>query len=127
MDQYASLLGSSKTTVFNYEKDKRAPDVHYIVKVLGLHPSINPTWLVLGEGSMERGADQPPASVPKSVNLSLLETVIVAVEEHLASTKGQLPPTKKARLISIVYDMYANKEDKKVDKAVVINLFELAA
>jgi len=127
MDQYASRLGVSKTTVFNYEKNRRAPDVTFLLKILEIHNNISPNWLLTGEGPINRDADQLSSRTNKEFDLSLLETAIAAIEEHLASIDGHLPPAKKAKLIAIIYDLYAGKEEKKVDKAVVINLFELAA
>lgn len=53
-DLYAPQLGVSRTSIANYETDKRSPDHIFITKVLELHPDINPTWLITGEGPMTR-------------------------------------------------------------------------
>ncbi|WP_448874419.1 helix-turn-helix domain-containing protein [Desulfobulbus propionicus] len=126
-DKYAPKLDVSLTTIANYENGLRSPDATFLLKVLDIHNNISPCWLLTGEGPINRDADQLSTRTNKEFDLSLLETVIAAIEEHLASIDGYLPPAKKAKLIAIIYDLYAGKEEKKVDKAVVINLFELAA
>jgi len=126
-DKYAPKLDVSLTTIANYENGHRSPDATFLLKVLEIHNNISPGWLLAGEGPIKRDADQLSTRTNKEFDLSLLETVIAAIEEHLASIDGHLPPAKKAKLIAIIYDLYAGKEEKKVDKAVVINLFELAA
>lgn len=62
-----------------------------------------------------------------SIDSELLEAVIEAVEEYLEEVKGFLPSKKKAQLIVALYDLFFAKEERKVDKATVIQLVKLAA
>lgn len=52
---FARDLGIHKNTLLNYEKgDRRSPDADLLLKVLELRPTINPTWLLTGEGQKEK-------------------------------------------------------------------------
>lgn len=124
---FAEMVGVHNSTFSRWERGEQFPSQPDICKILQIRPLINPTWFLTGEGPIERCADQPHSCVTNLADHSLLEAVIAAVEEHLAAIKGKLPPAKKAQLIITLYDLFASKEDKKVDKAVVISLFKLAA
>lgn len=50
------MTGIAKNTLVNYENDISAPQSNFLNKILELHPDINPTWLLTGEGSMRREA-----------------------------------------------------------------------
>ena len=126
-DIFSPKCGVSRSTLANYETGISDPPHGFLVKILELRQNINPLWLFIGEGPMERPADPQPANAAKSLDLSLLEDILAAVEEHLCKGQLRLAPDKKAKLITILYDMFAGKGDKKVDKAVVVSLFELAA
>lgn len=125
-EKYAPKLGVSLTTIANYEGERRSPDAVFLQKILEIHKHVNPTWLLTGEGPMERCVDQQQA-VPAAFKRSLLKDVVEAVEEHLNSRDLELAPDKKAELIALLYEMFAEKEEKKVDKAVVLSLVKLAA
>lgn len=115
-------------TLGRWERGEQYPSQPDICNILKIRTSINPTWLLTGEGPMERSAaEQLPVSAGCPVDCSLMEAVIAAVEDHLAKGRKRLAPDKKAKLITILYDIFAKKEEKKVDKAVVVSLFELAA
>jgi transcriptional regulator with XRE-family HTH domain len=126
-DRYAPSLGVSLTTIANYENGLRVPDAAFLVKVLGLHPHINPTWLLTGEGPQERRLANVPAGAEVPIDPELLAAVIAAVEEHLALVRKRLHPDKKAQLIITLYDLFSDKEEKTVDRAAVISLIKLAA
>lgn len=52
---FARDLEIHKNTLLNYEKgDRRSPDADFLLKVLKLRPTINPAWLLTGEGQKER-------------------------------------------------------------------------
>lgn len=56
-----------------------------------------------------------------------MRAVIEAVEEHLQAESKQLPPVKKAELITTLYEMFSEEENKQVDKKTVAKLIRLAS
>jgi transcriptional regulator with XRE-family HTH domain len=61
-EKFAPQTSISKTTLVNYESDIRDPGAGYLYKLLELYPDVNPTWLLTGEGNMERDADRGTVS-----------------------------------------------------------------
>jgi transcriptional regulator with XRE-family HTH domain len=124
-DTFAPKCGVSRNTLANYETGKSDPVSSFLHTILAICPSTEPKWLLTGEGPMERGANTPPAN--GKVDRSLLQDVIAAVEEFLDDRDLELVPDRKAELITVLYDMFVEKYEKKVDKAVVLSLVKLAA
>jgi hypothetical protein len=58
------------------------------------------------------------------VNEALLEAMIESVEAGLQQIGGELPPTKKAKLIAAIYRIYQAGGDAR--KAPVLELVKLA-
>lgn len=125
--RFAEMVGVHVNTLSRWERGEQFPNQPDICKILQIRPSVNPEWFLAGEGPMERGADQQVVAKTESCDLSLLQDVIAAVEEFLDDRDLELVPDKKAELITVLYDMFAEKEEKKVDKAVVVRLVKLAA
>ena len=123
---FAEMVGVHNSTFSRWERGEQYPSQPDICKILQICPQVNPTWFLTGEGPMERGAD-PQQSTPTAFKRSLLKDVVEAVEEHLDSRDLELVPDKKAELITVLYEMFAEKEEKKIDKAVVLSLVKLAA
>lgn len=61
------------------------------------------------------------------VDDDLLQLVIETIEEHLDKMHKRLPPTKKAQLVTLVYEMHAEEKERTVDKAKILTLVKLAA
>lgn len=61
-DKFAPQTGISKTALVNYETNERTPPSDYLVKILEQFPSINPAWLLMGEGEMYRNGRRTLAS-----------------------------------------------------------------
>lgn len=53
-EAFASSMEVSKNTIVNYENDDRVPDALFLKKIIELDPSINPSWLLTGDGEMRR-------------------------------------------------------------------------
>lgn len=53
-EAFAAALAVSKNTIVNYENDSRVPDAIFLNNIIELDPSINPSWLLTGEGEMRR-------------------------------------------------------------------------
>lgn len=135
------MMEVSKNTLVAYEKDERCPGADFLNKLLQLFPEINPTWLLTGEGEMKRndavlaadygflyGADKPVTrkQVPQLLDEELLQAILEAVEDYLDGVKGHLSATKKAQLITMLYEMSCDEAGRKIDKATVIRLVKIA-
>lgn len=55
-EEFAKILDVHKNTVVRFESEKGKPNIEELNKVLTAFPDINPTWLLTGEGEMNRGA-----------------------------------------------------------------------
>jgi len=91
-DELAARLNVSKMTVGRWERGEREPDYSNIVAILKEFSSINPGWLLTGEGPKEL-----------DVALQLLTNVIMEVEGVLNEKGSVLAPVKKAKLITYLY------------------------
>ena len=49
--EFGERLGCSKSSIINYEKNNRAPDTIFLVKLLKEF-NVNANWLLLGTGNM---------------------------------------------------------------------------
>lgn len=54
-NEFASTLATSSRNVYNYLDEGRAPSVDFLQRVLTRYPSLDPGWLLMGEGEMIRG------------------------------------------------------------------------
>lgn len=124
-DSFSPKCGVSRSTLANYETGISDPPSGFLVKILELRQEISPLWLFIGEGPKERTGKT--AQIDGEVDSSLLKDVIAAVEEFLDDRDLELAPDRKAELITVLYDMFVEKYEKKVDKAVVLSLVKLAA
>ncbi|MCX5876702.1 MAG: helix-turn-helix transcriptional regulator [Deltaproteobacteria bacterium] len=91
-DELAARLNVSKMTVGRWERGEREPDYSNLVAILKEFSSINPGWLLTGEGPKEL-----------DVALQLLTNVIMEVEGVLDEEDLVLAPAKKAKLITYLY------------------------
>jgi hypothetical protein len=82
-------------------------------------------WIKTGEGEMKLGVATSKTSL--SDDLQTLRLTIQAVEEHLQAEGKQLPPAKKSELITTLYEIFIEEEDRKVDKKTVAKLIKLAS
>jgi len=68
-----------------------------------------------------------PGEATDKTDLKTMRAVIEAVEEHLQAEGLQLPPAKKAELITTLYEMFSEEEGRAVDKKTVAKLIKLAS
>lgn len=72
IEDFAELLGVSKTSLANYERDKQTPGCHFFIKVCAVFGGTVVGW-VLGDGD---DADIERMNVPHIVkNFDKLETI----------------------------------------------------
>ena len=75
-DTFATMLGVSKTTIVNYEKNSRSPDALFLHKVLKAFPEINPTWLLTGNGDR---TSMPTTNVSREPRAA---TIVSDLDDH---------------------------------------------
>ena len=109
-DQYARLLGVSLTTVANYETGKRLPGADYLKKVLDLHPQINPTWLLTGEGPMDRENERHQIDQENTCSCES-EDRLKARAEILGKTSGGVDFDLLQHIIGEVADFRMSHQD----------------
>ena len=87
------LAGVTKVSQINYEKSKRSPDLDYLA-ALAAH-GVDALYVVTGHRQIT--ADRPP------IDVSVLRSVIEAVETFLKRGRLSLANEKKADLMVIMY------------------------
>lgn len=83
-------------------------------------------WLLTGVGSMTRTEEIPVPVGRSHVDANALQQIIAAVEDGLMGRKIVLDPSKKARLILLLYE-YSIETGKEVEAELVDKYLELIA
>lgn len=86
---FGSRFGASRNTVMRYESGERTPDAAFIA-ALCKHYGVNPSWLLLGEGSLSLRGDNGEAST------SLAEAPAGYVIKEPVASDGLDVATKKS-------------------------------
>ena len=81
-------------------------------------------WLVTGRGRRETLHAPPPVLNNVPVNISLLESIIDAVDQEVREDERSLPSSKRSMLIATLYGMF--HETQKIDGEAVTRLVKLA-
>ncbi|PRX92086.1 helix-turn-helix domain-containing protein [Paraburkholderia sp. BL25I1N1] len=97
-EKMARQLGLSLRAYANYERGERAVPVE-LVRALYEQFSIDPAWLLTGDGKMILDRD-----VRHRLDQKTLDNVIVAVAQIEQRLPMPLDATKKARLIGLLYE-----------------------
>ena len=114
------ILGFSGATASTWKKRGEIPEGS--LKRASIACNVNLEWLLSGEGEM-----RPDEATDKAADLKTLRAVVEAVEEHLQGEGKNLAPAKKAELIAMLYEMFAEEENRQVDKKTVAKLIRLAS
>lgn len=121
--EMADALGIGHRTYQKYEQEGGNIDTKVFQSLTNL--GFNISWFFRDDVPMR--LNEAPAPPVAAVDEPLLESVIEAVEEYLHGERLTLAPAKKAQLITALYDLFSEEEEKKVNKAVVIRLAKLTA
>ena len=78
-------------------------------------------FVTTGEGEMFLSA-----AGQGEIDVDVLRDVIAGIEAHLKRNRGNLPPAKKAELITLVYEDTMESENKTVDLKSIKKLVSLA-
>lgn len=98
---FAERLGVSPRAYQNYERGEREVPAALIKALYEIY-AIDPIWLLTGPGLK-------PQDLRAEAHADLLVQIIVEVDARLAKMKRRLPPEKKARLISVLYQHFRAK------------------
>ncbi|MDR5645371.1 helix-turn-helix domain-containing protein [Burkholderia cenocepacia] len=97
-EKMAGRLGISLRAYANYERGERAIPID-VVRALYEKFSVDPVWLLTGEGSMLVDRD-----VRYRLDQRTLNAVIATVERIERRLGSPLPTTRQARLIGLLYE-----------------------
>lgn len=107
----------------SYESGTRLPQAEGLRALA--ESGIDLNWLLTGKGQMRHDVS---ANEALPVDEGLLETCIEAVEEELARAGRTLPPAKKAKAVSALYELLADEEgeERRPNVKVVQQFIKLA-
>ncbi|WP_244973312.1 helix-turn-helix domain-containing protein [Paraburkholderia rhynchosiae] len=97
-DKMARQLGLSLRAYANYERGERAIPIE-LLRGLYERFSVDPVWLLSGDGSMILDRD-----VRYRLDQKTLDSVLVSVERIEQRLEAPLDAKKKARLIGLLYE-----------------------
>ena len=123
-DDFANSLGVNKNTVGRWERGEQTPNVDDLNRILQVYPDINPTWLVTGEGEMEKDykAIEILASMfdkEKEASRKLLLDVLESLEKVQAMgwyDIAALPNRERTALIYTLFTLFSEDQFKDLAK-----------
>lgn len=107
---FASKVGVSKNTLVNYRNGATTPNVRFLEKVC-MEFEVSREWLVLGLGSFEpTEALVPTQPLERSrPDPDALRSIILLVESGLSRRNARMTPAKKAELIALLHEHFADR------------------
>ncbi len=135
IDEMATNVGVSRSTIINYESGKRDPDQHYLA---AFAEATGADFLELLRLSLASSPDEPARRMAERLKASTgaasgpagaldaarLRLAIEATEEGLEAAGRVMSPNKKAELVLAVYDLL---EEPTITKERILKLVKLAA
>ncbi len=111
----ARALGIKQSSVASARERKSIPP-KWIIENSDKH-GISSDWLLYGEGPKYRSqasqiSPQSSAAV-SALDLEFIKEIVAIVEETLEKEEFHLPPKKKAELIALLYEEFAEEEERK--------------
>lgn len=80
LPEFAKKVGISRNTLIRYRDGQTSPPVAFLEKVCEGF-SVNPGWLILGQGDPDRLLEQPDLALTKA-DLALIRALRVCGEEY---------------------------------------------
>lgn len=103
--QLATILNINRQNIGAARRRKKIPP-DWIIDI-GKKYNISIDWLFYGEGSKsEKILSTNDTSGCSTVDLNLLEDIIAGAEKYIFENKLELNPSKKAKLIVILYEQF---------------------
>ncbi len=111
----AERIGVQPSSVSHVIAGRNKPGYDFIVSVLRHFPTLNPDWLILGEGEMYRQVSVVPDSLPESAEISpqILSLSDEPVEEPNPEKEVRIEETEQKGEIQV------QVIDKQIDKIIV--------
>lgn len=111
----AKFLGIKHSSVAS-AKDRKSIPLKWIAEISD-KIGISSDWLLYGEGPKYRGQARQvsPQSSPAvaALDLDLIKEIVAITEETLEEQEFHLPPKKKAELIALLYEEFAEEKERK--------------
>lgn len=117
---FSILFSIHRNTLRAYESNKRFPDSRLISEICNKY-QVHADWLLLGKGPKYRG-DAPPAELDQEI----LSDAIAALEDALKTKGRQMTPDQKAEIITEIY-LLISEDENKSDKENLTRLLRLVA
>lgn len=107
-DEFAGIIGTSKTNLFNYFSDKTKPNIEVVAKLKKHFPDMDIEWLITGERKMllnddlEEAKQTKEAKEPKSLygfkeiikekekRIAVLEELVKIQRETIKRLEGKI-------------------------------------
>ena len=113
--ELAKALGIIQQTVSAARKRRTIP-CSWIIRISEKY-GISCDWLLYGEGtkyrSKSRQISPQSSSTVSALDLDLIKEIVAIVEETLEKEEFHLPPKKKAELIALLYEEFAEEGERK--------------
>jgi hypothetical protein len=111
----------------DFSNRKKRGTLAPLVLEWGTHENVCWDWLIAGRGSPNIDeSDESMGECRNPVDMELLGRIIDRLEHWLEKGRKQLPSKKKARLISLLYEKFA-ETGKDVDDNTVVSYLKLVA
>jgi transcriptional regulator with XRE-family HTH domain len=132
-EKLAKLTGISGRGLGTYAKGEADPSRAKILQICKAS-GVSVGWLLTGEGPIKKGENPTPAKVkiesetlivpmkdlyPDSLpyDQKLLKELVIEIEEYLLMKNARIPPSKKAEILTMLYEQFLSQElNKKNDK-----------
>jgi len=119
----SDLTGIKLRTIQNYEKGQQPKGYNAVAIAEALKCSLD--WLLIGKGPEPPGPGEDYKAGENEIDLErgpvdidLLSTIIKGVEKYLYERNLELQAEKKARAISLLYELFMDKEKKVTGKII---------
>jgi len=119
----AKAIERSEGAVRKWLRGESEPNVTDL-RTLCEQTQTNIEWLVTGRGRRDVAHSPPPAPPPPPLSVTLLESIIDAVEAEVHKDELNLSSSKRSMLVATLYGLF--QESQKVDGEAVARLVRLA-
>jgi len=114
--EFADKIGVQRSSVSHVLNGRNYPSASFIQKMLGSYNTLNPRWLLLGEGMMTEVKSTPV----KESTLFQFPTDTEAPKTLLESAKAEVPPLKE--VYNQISDSLSDKHSAAADSNQLVDL-----
>ncbi len=91
----AEILGIQASAISHLLSGRNKASMDVVQKILKAFPSINPDWLILGEGEMYRNSSEPPKNQNISIKSVKNEPFMGTLFDDISSNEPEYPTQKE--------------------------------